>query len=781
MASAFPTPFTPAIAATGPLPQAPINPLIGRDQAVDELRAFLLDAGTRLLTLTGPGGSGKTRLAQQLAIDLQDDFRSGTRFIALASLTESEHLLRAIATEMSVREEANRSLTDSVAASLSAHELLLVLDNFEQLVEAAPTVSLLLRQCPQLAIVVTSRVPLHVQGEQEYPVPPLELPGAHRAKPVDELAQCAAIALFVARARAVDLSFALDERNARTVAEICLRLDGLPLAIELAAARMKVLSAEALLARLSNRLRVLIGGARDLPARQRTLRDTISWSYDLLTPDEQTIFRRLAVFVGGFTLEGATAVAGEIDALDGVTSLIDKSLLRRADTAGTMRFMMLETIREFALEQLLESHEASDVQQAHAVWYAELAEQGRAGIFSSAHYAWLDRLEAEHDNLRAALAWASEHDVTLLPRLTAGLWVFWELRGYFSEGRNWLLRAIELGSETVSPALAQSLGGAALVSTVAGDPERALRLADEGVRAARLTGDPLSIGITLFCSADVSEEVGDQNVAFDTYLESAGVFRALEESMYLALALANAGATAVSLRRYDDATPLLEEALELSTTASFDWGIGTCQANLGRIALERGELATAREYVRQSLKVWLTTGDQVRIVRLLERMAAIAAADRQPILATRLLGAADAHLDTFGIARTAGSVQAIDVATSRIEPQLSPDAIADAWNAGRALSIEEAVAEVLAFELRAASPAPAPAVERTLLSARETEVLELLVAGWSDRQIAEKLFISHRTAQGHVGSIFNKLGVNSRTAAATTAIRLGLVHGDGDH
>jgi DNA-binding CsgD family transcriptional regulator len=290
----------------------------------------------------------------------------------------------------------------------------------------------------------------------------------------------------------------------------------------------------------------------------------------------------------------------------------------------------------------------------------------------------------------------------------------------------------------------------------------------------------LSIGITLFCSADVSEEVGDQNVALDTYLESAGVFRALEEWVHLALALAYAGATAVSLRRYDEATPLLEEALELSRTADFDWGVGTCQANLGRIALERGDLVRARDYVRQSLQVWLTTGDQIRIVRLLERMAAIAAADRQPILATRLLGAADARLDSFNVARTAGSVQAVDLATSRIEPQLSPEAVADAWNAGRALSIEDAIAEALAFELSAASPAPAPTGERTLLSAREMDVLQLLVAGHSDRQIAEELFISHRTAQGHVGSIFNKLGVNSRTAAATTALRLGLASVGGD-
>jgi non-specific serine/threonine protein kinase len=364
--------------------------------------------------------------------------------------------------------------------------------------------------------------------------------------------------------------------------------------------------------------------------------------------------------------------------------------------------------------------------------------------------------------------------------MTAGLWTFWEIRGYFSEGRNWLLRAVDLGRQTVSPALAQSLGGAALVSTVAGDPAEAKRLATEGVRIARLTGDSLSIGIAVFCAADVEEEVGDQRIALDTYLESVEVFRSIEEWVYLALALANAGATAVSLRRYDDAVPLLEETLDLSRTAGFDWGIGMCQANLGRIALERGDLAGALEYVRQSLQVWLTMGDQLRIVRLLERMAAIAAADRQPILATRLLGAADARLDTFDVARTAGSVQAVDMATSRIEPQLNPDAIAEAWNSGRALSIEEAIAEALAFELSAAPAAPTPVRQRTLLSAREMEVLELLVAGWSDRQIAEKLFISHRTAQGHVGSIFNKLGVNSRTAAATTAIRIGLIDGDGD-
>ncbi|HEX5165467.1 MAG TPA: LuxR C-terminal-related transcriptional regulator [Thermomicrobiales bacterium] len=780
MATSMTPLLTTAGSSSGPRLPTSLTPLIGREQEIAALRAFVLGDGTRLLTLTGPGGSGKTRLAQQLAIDLGNDFAAGSRFISLASVTEPEHLLQAIAVEMGIREEANRSLADLVPMTLRQHELLIVLDNFEQLVEAAPVVSLLLGQCLRLAIIVTSRVPLHVQGEQEYPVPPLALPGAQRAAPVEELASCAAIALFIARARSVDPGFVLDERNAQTVAEICLRLDGLPLAIELAAARMKILSAEALLARLANRLRILIGGARDLPARQRTLRDTISWSYDLLSPDEQALFRRLAVFHGGFTLDGAAAVAGDIDALDGVGSLVDKSLLRRADAAGMARFTMLETIREFALELLMTSDEAADVQRSHATWYAELAEDARTGIYSSEQRVWLDCLEVEHDNLRAAMTFAAEHnDNALLLRFTAVLGDFWTMRGHFSEGHGWLKRAVMAGSANPSPALAQTLSGAAIMSTVIGEPDAARQFAEDGLRVARLTGDGFSIGIALFCCADVAEEVGDQNVAVDTYLQAAEVFRSLEEWVLLALTLANVGATCVSLHRYDEAIPPLQEALELSTTHLFDLGIGMCSANLSRIEWARGDLVAARDHSRQSLQVWLVLGDQMRIVRLLERMAAIAAADRQPVLATRLLSAAEARFDSFGVARTAGSVQAIDQAIKTIEPQLSREAFAGAWDAGSALSIDEAVAEALAFELMTAPTAPTPATDRSLLSAREQEVVQLLVAGYSDRQIAESLFISHRTAQGHVASIFNKLGVNSRTAAATTAIRLGIVSDGG--
>ena len=383
------------------------------------------------MTLTGPGGVGKTRLALQIAQDLRAEFADGLRFVALASIWNPELVVSTIAKALGIKEAGPRPLLELLRAYLSDRHLLLVLDNFEQVTEAAPALTELLEWCPDLKVLVTSRERLHLSGEHEYPVPPLKLPDADLVPEPDTSPTYEAVELFLERARAVKPNFRLDEGNAAAVAQICLRLDGLPLAITLAAARIKVLSPQAMLGRLNRRPELLTGGARDVPGRQKTLRETLQWSYELLNKNEQILFRRLGAFVGGCTLEAAEVVCttseepeGQI--LETLESLIDKSLLRAEEESGLEpRFSMLETIREYASEQLAASGEEEVVRARHAAFFAALGEQAELGVHGAEEMRWRSRLAADHANLRAALSWGEEHDPELMLRLAGALWRFW--------------------------------------------------------------------------------------------------------------------------------------------------------------------------------------------------------------------------------------------------------------------------------------------------------------------------------------------------------------------
>ncbi len=405
---------------------------------------MVLDPGVHLLTLTGPGGTGKTRLALEAAGQLVDSFRDGVHFVSLGAIIEPSLVPSAIAQVLGVVEVSGQSLVESLQARLRDGQTLLVLDSFEHILEAAPLVSDLLSACAGLKVLATSRATLRLRGEREFPVPPLGVPDPTNLPTLDLLRCFEAVELFVQRGRGARPDFDLDASNAESVAQICARLDGLPLAIELAAARIKVLTPEELLTRLGRRLDFLTGGARDLPARQRTVRGTIDWSYNLLDEGEQVLFRHVGVFAGGWTLDAAEAISApgmELDVVVGLSGLVDQSLVQRQEES---RFFVLETIREYALEKLEESGEIQELHRLHATYFLRLAEVAEPQLRASQQVAWLDRLEADHDNLRAALSWLLEHGKgEEAVRLASAVWRFWEMHGHLSEGRLWLERGLE--------------------------------------------------------------------------------------------------------------------------------------------------------------------------------------------------------------------------------------------------------------------------------------------------------------------------------------------------
>jgi predicted ATPase/DNA-binding CsgD family transcriptional regulator len=608
-----------------------LTPLLGREQEVVEACTLLRRPEVRLVILTGPGGIGKTRLAVQLATELLPDFAGGVYFVSLAPINDSALVIPAIAQTLEVKESGTRPLMDLIKAFLKDKHVLLVLDNFEHLLPAAPQLADLLTSCLHLKLLVTSRAALHVQGEHELLVSLLMVPDLTHLPEQEFLSQYAAVALFLQRAQAVKPEFQLTSSNARSIAAICARLDGLPLAIELAAARIKMLPPQALLARLGQRFVVLTSGARDAPVRQQTLRNTIEWSYQLLDAEEQRLFQRLSVFADGCTLEAVEAIYTELDGdpgqvLDGVAALIDKSLFQQTELEGEdPRFVMLETIREYGLECLATSGEMEAVRQAHAMCYLSLAEKFEPAFGGPQQVMATMLLEQERENLRAALYWLIEHEEREKAlRLSGTLWRFWRVHGPVREGLDCLERALS-GSDGVQTSVrAKALYASGELALLLGDDDRAAAWGEESLLLYRALGDKRGIAASLMMLGQAASLRGNFVAALTLHQESLALHRELEDREGIADSLLHLGWTSFTLGDFSKAGEQYEGSLQILRDLGNREAIATVLDSLGHVANLRGEYARAHALTQEGLELFRELGDRVGIVSSLYDLARVA-------------------------------------------------------------------------------------------------------------------------------------------------------------
>ncbi|MDQ4043485.1 MAG: tetratricopeptide repeat protein [Actinomycetota bacterium] len=689
----------PAAAQEQPKISVPHTSLLGRERELEEIQGFLREI--RLLTLTGTGGAGKTRLALEAARRAEDLFPDGVAFVGLAPLGNAALVVPTVAQSLGLRETEGRSSREALHAYLKEKRLLLVLDNFEHVLEIVPEVIALIEVCPNLTVMATSRAPLRVRGEQEYPVGPLGVPDPTRTPLVEEVSGAPAVELFVERARAASPSFELTEANAAAVAAICWRLDGLPLALELAAAQIRFLGPTALLSRLARALEA--GGARDLPERQRTMRTTLDWSYELLHAPERELFRRLSVFAGGWTLEAAEDVGetGEVDTEDIISllgNLVEQSLVvAEGAPDGSVRYGMLEPVRQYALERLRESGEEDEVRRRHVRRYLALAEQAESRIKGRDQAKWLDRLETENDNLRAAIGWSLESgDTQAAARFGYALAMNWVMRTRHSEGRLWMEQAVARGEDLPAAMRAKVLWALEVCMYGSGDDERLMAISEEGAALSRLAGDRYTEALHLGMMGFAALQLDELDRATRVLNESLEIYREYGDDWGAAHILTHLAVVPLRRGDYPRAAAYAEEALELTNRTGDRLAGNIAFHLLAQAASASGEQGRAARYFRDALELTFEVSDRTNAAYSLQGLAAVAEAQSEPRSAARLLGAAEVLLETAGSHQVYAQMdhelhrRVVDAVRER----LGERAWKEARDEGRAMSFEEAVAYV---------------------------------------------------------------------------------------
>jgi predicted ATPase/DNA-binding CsgD family transcriptional regulator len=800
---------------------------VGREREMAEIGRGL--ASTRLLTLTGAGGSGKTRLALEVGRHLVGAYPDGVWLVELAPLSEEALVPKEVAEALGVPERPAQPLTGTLAEVLRDRELLLLVDNCEHLLEAtAHLIDSLLDSCPHLSILATSREAIGVEGEARWLVPTLSVPGAGSSS--EELGGYEAVRLFVERAGGRDPSFSLNPQNAHAVAEICGRLEGIPLAIELAAARVGTLSLEQISERLGNSLDFLTRGGRTAEPRQRTLKGALDWSHELLSESEKILFRRLSVFAGGWTLKTVETVASgdgveEAEVLDLLSGLVEKSLVLAEEHEGaSVRYRMLEPVKQYAREKLEEAGESGTVRRRHADFFLALAERARPELRGPEDRKWLERLEREHDNMRAALSFALEsEEAELALRMAGTLGTFWHMHSHSDEGRKWLeaalardkrapvvvrigalealywlahdrwdhdraeavaREAMELSADAeVGDSLAASLRiMSAGPAWVRGDFGRGRELLEQSLLISREAGDRILIAEALLQLAATAWGVGDTERGKEIYEEGVILCREAGYTFRLPDFLFSLGYQLLLEGDYERGAALNEEAVAICREHGYKRSLNFALDNLGWATLLQGDHASAKSFYEESLAISKELGDKACASESLDGLACIAGATGEPARAARLFGAAEAMRDTLSEAvvfqHTPEEAAWREPSRARARSRLGETAWEDTLSEGRAMGLKEAIEYAISPEKPSATT-PAPEQLSTSrppagLTAREVEVLGLVATGMTNAQVAERLFLSPRTVQRHLNSVYHKIGVSSRTAATRFALEHGL-------
>ncbi len=804
---------------------APRSSFVGREREIEEVKREL--AVTRLFTLTGVGGSGKTRLALEVTRDLVEAYPNGVWLVEFAPLSEEVLVPKAVAEALKVPERPAQPLADTLAEVLRNRELLLILDNCEHLLEAvARLVDRLLDSCSHLRIMATSREAIGVEGEIRWVVPPLSVPEPQGTPSSEELGGYESVRLFLERARERDPTFSLSPPNALAVADICRMLEGIPLAIELAAARVGTLSVGQISQRLGGSLELLTRGGRTAVPRHRTLQGALGWSYDLLSESERKLFRKISVFAGGWTLEASEAVGSgdgveEREVLDLLSGLVEKSLVMvRGGDPGGARYRLLEPVRQYALDKLEESDEVEEARRRHAEFFLGIAEKTEMEMRGAEQATWLDRLEAEHDNLRGALSWALERGGPELGlHLAAAFWWFWESRGYLVEGRRWLEQALAKGSRA-SASRAKALDGVGWLALSVGDIDRAVAAAEEGLKLhAQVALEP-SVAASLRRNLGITAEIrGDYEQATELFREGLALGQEAEDKFNVVWALLNLGKVSSDQGDHERAAQFYEEGLSLCRESGYTTPLPNflsalvCElllqgdqerattlnteasalvrkqgANLGghsRIpgTLERlgwaalllGDQERAKGWHEEHLRLSQELGNKLIATESLEGLACAVGTKGETERAAKLFGAAQGLREAVGYQKSLSerAVQEPYLVASR--SRLEEAAWEAAFAEGRTMELEEAVEYALSEEEPSTATLFSSRPEHPAgLTSREIEVLGLVAAGMTSAQIAKELFLSPRTVEAHLASIYHKLGVTSRAGATRFALEHGL-------